>query len=84
MAELLYQGSEDGPFVMRVPDEFVSAAAAVQPSAYRHVAEEWQRAAKLPDWRWRPEAITSALGNLCSFARRAVAERRAVLQVAVL
>jgi hypothetical protein len=51
MAELLFQGSESGPFVMRVPDEFVSTVAAVQVSAYHHVAEEWQRAAGLPDWR---------------------------------
>jgi hypothetical protein len=82
MAELLFQGSDEGPFVMRAPDEFVSAAATVQPPSYGRIAEEWCRAAGLPDWRGRPETIISALDDLCSFARRAMVEKKAMIQVA--
>jgi Zn-dependent protease len=50
MAELLFQGGDDGPFVMRVPAPFVSAIAGVADEQLPEVAAAWGRTDELADW----------------------------------
>jgi hypothetical protein len=82
MADLIFQGSDEGPFVMRVPPEFIAAVASIPDDEAPDVATAWSRAAELPDWRWRQEEVTRLLNELRTFAQQALASGQPVLQVA--
>lgn len=80
MADLLLQGSDEGPFVMRVRPAFVSAVAAVPAERVPEVAAAWGRAEGLADWP--PVELAAVVGQLREFAQRAVTSGQSVLQVA--
>jgi hypothetical protein len=82
MGDLLFQGGEDGPFVMRVPERFVAALASLEAERVPAIAAAWGRSEELADWR--PEELAGVVGELREFAQRAVASGQAVLQVATL
>ena len=82
MADLIFQGSDEGPFVMRVPQQFIAAVASIPDDERRDVVAKWTHDAELPDWRWRQEEVTKLLQELRTFAQQAVASGQPVLQVA--
>lgn len=78
MADLLFQASEDGPFAMRIPPEFIKAVASIDDNRISEVAKRWGRTEELAFWH---EAdIIRALTELKTFATQA--EGLTVLQVA--
>jgi hypothetical protein len=80
MADLLFQGSDEGPFVIQMPAAFVSAVAALPAERVSEVAALWGRTTD--PVRWRPEDLAGVLGDLWDFAARAVACGKVVVQVA--
>jgi hypothetical protein len=82
MADLVFQGSEEGPFVMRVPPEFIAGVASIPDQDVPQVAAAWGRIEELA--HWRKEELVSVLNELRNFARQALASGHPVLQVASL
>jgi len=82
MGDLLFQGGEDGPFVMRVPMPFVVALADLPAERVPAVAATWGGSEELADWR--PEELAGVISELREFTQRAKASGQAVLQVATL
>jgi hypothetical protein len=80
MADLLFQGSDEGPFVMRVPPAFVAAVAAIPAERVPEVAAEWGRSELLA--HWQPAELAAVVSQLREFSRRAAAAGQSMLQVA--
>jgi len=80
MADLLFQASDEGPFVMRVPPAFVAALAAIPAERIPEVASMWGQTEELADWQ--PAELTTVIEQLREFARRAVTSGKPMLQVA--
>ena len=80
MGDLLFQGGDDGPFVMRVPAEFVAALAALPETRVSEVAAAWGRLEELADWP--PSELSAVVNELRAFAKRTVDSGQSVLQVA--
>jgi hypothetical protein len=80
MADLLFQGSEEGPFVMRVPLAFVASLAAIPDERVSELAVAWGRTEELADWQ--PTELATVIRQLREFAQKAVASGKSVLQVA--
>lgn len=79
MGDLLFQGGDEGPFVMRVPAEFVTAVANLSAEQMPEVAAEWGQIEELADWQ--PAELANIVSQLREFARRAVMSGKSVLQV---
>jgi hypothetical protein len=80
MEDLLFQASDEGPFVMGVPPEFVAAVAAISDRDAAKVASAWGETDELADWQQKD--LERTLNELRQFARQAVASNCPVLQVA--
>ncbi|KAB8143878.1 hypothetical protein F8S13_08245 [Chloroflexia bacterium SDU3-3] len=78
-AELLLQGSEEGPFVWAVSPELVAILASLAPSEHESVAALWQQNEELEPWPVPDLAIV--LGEMCDFARQSQSLGRPVLAV---
>ena len=79
---LLYQESEDGPFVSRVVPEFIQALAEVKDADRDRIAAEWQESDELMDWL--VSEVTEIPGEIVEFARTSVRERKPVLELSAL
>jgi len=82
MAELLYQAGDEGPFVMRVPQDFVASIAKIPDSRIAEVAAAWNQFDELK--HWKRQELVETVSNLREFFRAAVASGKSVLQVASL
>jgi hypothetical protein len=82
MANLVFQGSEEGPFVMSVPPEFITAVASIPDHEASNVAATWGQIEELADWQ--KEELVSVLNDLRNFAKQALASGQPVLQIAEL
>ena len=67
MDDLVFQGGEEGPFVMRVPPAFVAALARVPEDHVPAIAAAWGRSEELADWQ--PEDLSGVVGELRAFCR---------------
>ena len=80
--ELLYQESDDGPFVCRVRPAFVKALAEVDRTALPSIAAEWHDTEGLSE---RPsEEIEAAVHALCETAERALETHTPLLDLMAL
>lgn len=81
-SRLLFQGSEDGPFVWVVSPDLVGTLAALAPSEHEGVATLWQQNEELDGWSVPDLALV--LGEMCDFARQAQSLGMPVLAVGAL
>jgi hypothetical protein len=79
---LLFQESEAGPFVSRIPPAIIAALAALDESQHERVAGAWAQSESLASWNLDDVAL--ALRELVHFARRAEQSGKPVLQLSVL
>lgn len=80
MGELLYQGGDEGPFVMRVPAEFVTILSRLPKTRVAEIAAAWRGNEELAHW---PLAgLAAVVDELREFAGRAITADQSVLQVA--
>jgi hypothetical protein len=82
MGKLLFQASDEGPFVCRVVPEFIAALATIPGPDLSTIAAAWARAEMMS--RWAPVTLAELLGELVQFARRAQREAKPLLQMNVL
>ncbi len=86
----LLAGTAEGQFVQRVNPEFVSLLAAISPSLIDALADKWYAATEMQEFyqSWdegeaRPEVVRM-LTELAPLARRAVAEKKVLMQLSCL
>jgi hypothetical protein len=80
--ELLFQGSEEGPFAFEVEATFIEALANVPKEKIILSAAAWAKTEELSDWP--VPALEEIIDEFVEFARRARAEGKPVLEMAVL
>jgi hypothetical protein len=78
---LLFQESDEGPFVCRVAPAFITSLAGVKETGITQVASEWIKADGLSGWDLSD--VEQVLRGLVRFAMRATEERKPVLQLSV-
>ena len=77
--DLLYDGPEGGPWVLRIPHELVSLVASLDDNIRGGVARRWAETEELMLDCWRPDAVADFLDKLCDLARRAVSNGKGLL-----
>ena len=74
---VLAEGGPDGPWVHPLPDDMVVALARLSSDERRRASSEWARTEELSDWP--PDEVASIVDGLAEAARRATAERKALM-----
>ncbi len=85
LGKLVYQASEEGPFVARVEAAFVAALAELPRERHAEVAAAWRKAAE--DYHpgdWTNDEAIDVLSSMTAFARAAVNVSTPVLQLCVM
>jgi hypothetical protein len=80
--DLLFEGGEEGPYVFEVVPAFIEALAGVSKQQAERHAVAWAQTEGLA--RWPVPALAEIIAGLADFARRARAEGKLVLELAVL
>jgi len=75
----LAEGSDDGPWVTRIPDELVSALASMTDEERRRASDKWSKAEEFTMEQWESADVATALDSICEIARKAVSARKALL-----
>jgi hypothetical protein len=79
LGPLLYQESEEGPFVAAVHPEFVAALADLVDDGVNAVGKAWGRSQHLSDW---PSSdLAQTVRQMTEFARRSREEGKPILQL---
>ncbi|MFO0613255.1 MAG: hypothetical protein U0414_11725 [Polyangiaceae bacterium] len=69
--------SDEGPWVMRIPDAFVRALAKLDAPERKKVAAFWAKTEEFAmDKRWKAPAVASTLDAICALAVKAVADKK--------
>ena len=82
LGELLYEESEEGPFVAAVDPRFIEALAAIEEPSVATVSEAWRQSEHLREWP--PSDVAETLSRMVAFARRSQASGTPVLQLMTL
>jgi len=72
------QESEDGPWLNRLPDDFVLALAGLANDAVAKLAAEWSQTEEFQGRGWDPEDVEVRLGEIVELARRALQEAKPI------
>lgn len=71
--------SDEGPWVMRVPDTFVKALAKLSAPDRKTIAAWWAKTEEFVlDRRWEPPAVAATLDAISALAAKATAEKKKV------
>jgi len=76
---LLDKYSDDGPWVYLVPDQLVSALAALDDDAEETVAASWAEIEEFRLSRWQPMDVQEYLHDLIEYARKARDQGKSLL-----
>lgn len=79
LGDLLYQGSDEGPFVAAVAPAFIGGLAALSDTSLPNIAAAWRRSEHLREWR--AEDVLRTLTEIVAFARRSRQAQTPVLQL---
>jgi hypothetical protein len=82
VGELLYEASEDGPFVAAVERTFIEALAGLSEQSYRAIANAWRASEHLTGWP--SDDVMAILARMSHFARQAKEKGMPVLQLMTL
>lgn len=82
LGELLYRGSEEGPFVAAVRADFIDLLASLTDQSMDRVAADWRSSEHLR--AWASADILRTLASMTLFARRAQELQTPVLQLMTL
>jgi len=70
---LLYEASDDGPWVYAIPRDLrvrLAELASMEPEEFRSIARRWASGEELRDWEYLDvEAVLQAIGTLADTAR---------------
>lgn len=77
---LLYQGSDEGPFVCPVAPEFVKALAGLSQVQQVSVAAAWSQSEQWRQWPVSPDVV-SVLHDLAAFGRQSTESEKPILTV---
>jgi len=80
--DLLYQESEEGPFVAAVHPRFIQALAAMEDPSLASVSGQWRKSEHLRDWPL--SEVSETLSRMVAFARQAQAAGTPILQLMTL
>ena len=75
----LHEQSEDGPWVLQLPDRLVSAIAGISDVEAGHVAGSWARAEEFQLDCWTLETVTEFLAELRALAQWATVNQKSLL-----
>ena len=69
--------SDEGPWVMRVPDTFVEALAKLPAAERKKIAAWWAKTEEFKaDRRWEAPAVASTLDAICALCEKAIADTK--------
>jgi hypothetical protein len=72
------QESEDGPWLNRLPQDFVERLAGLDGEHLSSAAAQWRATEEFEHNGWDPEDISQRLGEVCELAKRAVSEGKPI------
>ena len=77
--DLLYEGSDDGPWVYRIPDRLVVPLAELAGEAFEGTAQKWSQIDEFAPDRWQLQDVSTVLREICDLARQAREQKKALL-----
>lgn len=75
---LVAEGGEEGPWVVRLPDELTTALATLDAAKTKKTASEWAKAEEFARDHWKPAAVSRALSDMCDLARKATKAKKSL------
>lgn len=69
--DVLHEASDDGPWIFPLPDELVSAVAALDDKTEKSVAAKWSAIEEFRLDHWKPAVVEEYLHDLVVHARKA-------------
>jgi len=78
---IVYQESEEGPWVHLVPHDLTARVARLSPTDISQVAVRWSKTEEFDPkyFEWPPDAVKQFLVDFAALARQAVSEGKSVL-----
>ena len=70
--------SEEGPWIIKLPSNFVTHLARLTPEERRSVSAKWARTEEFLADRWGPADVDKALERICNFAKKADTSNRSL------
>jgi hypothetical protein len=77
--DFLYENSDDGPWVYRVPEELVKLLATLDDTRQVNVAKSWAATDEFLLDRWPSSAVAEFLAEICDLARQAVDQDKGIV-----
>jgi hypothetical protein len=66
---MVAEGGEEGPWVIRVPDELTAGLAALDAAKQKKIAAEWAKAEEFARDKRKPAFVSEMLSGICELAR---------------
>ena len=78
MADLLFAGGDDGPFVTKVPDGFIQSVATLPDSRIPEVVNAWNQIDEMT--HWDEAALANTISAIRALSQQSLASGQSVLQ----
>lgn len=75
---LVAEGGEEGPWVIRLPDELTAGLAALDAAKEKKLAAEWAKTEEFALDKWKPAAVASVLSAMCELARKTKKDKKSL------
>jgi hypothetical protein len=75
---LVAEGGEEGPWVIRLPDELTAGLAALDAAQTKKLAAEWAKTEEFVLDRAKPAAVAESLSAMCKLARTTLKAKKSL------